>query len=149
MDLTSGYHQAPITLACRIFTSSITFTGVYQFTRLPFGPKRAPSYFQEEMGTCVLAGLIYIIGEMYLDDCIVYATGTDKFCNRLEQLFKRFHDKHIFLTAAKCKLGMSEVDYVGRTISKDGLRMSEKQIQGVNDFHKELTIHNYDHSWDL
>ena len=73
---------------------------------------------------------------MYLDDCIVYATGTDEFCNRLEQLFKRFHDKHIFLKAAKCKLGMSEVEYVGRTISKDGLRMSEKQIQGVNDIPK-------------
>ena len=138
MDLTSGYHQAPITLACRIFTAFITFTGVYQFTRLPFGPKRAPSYFQEEMATCVLAGLIYIICEMHLDDCIVYATGTDEFCNRLEQLFKRFHDKHIFLKAAKCKLGMSEVEYVGRTISKDGLRMSEKQIQGVNDFPKPV-----------
>ena len=39
----------------------ITFSGVYQFTRLPFGPKRAPSYFQEIMATVVLAGLIYMI----------------------------------------------------------------------------------------
>ena len=138
MDLTSGYHQAPITLACRIFTAFITFAGIYQFTRLPFGPKRAPSYFQEEMATCVLAGLIYIICEMYLDDCIVYATGTDEFCDRLEQLFKRFRDKHIFLKAIKCKLGMSEVEYVGKTISKDGLRMSDKQIKGVNDFPKPV-----------
>ena len=138
MDLTSGYHQAPITLACRIFTAFITFAGVYQFTRLPFGPKRAPSYFQEEMATCVLAGLIYIICEMYLDDCIVYANGTDEFCKRLEQLFIRFDEKHIFLKAIKCKLGMSEVEYVGKTISKDGLRMSDKQIQGVNDFPKPV-----------
>ena len=138
MDLTSGYHQAPITLACRIFTAFITFAGIYQFTRLPFGPKRAPSYFQEEMATCVLAGLIYIICEMYLDDCIVYATGTDEFCDRLEQLFKRFRDKHIFLKAIKCKLCMSEVEYVGKTISKDGLRMSDKQIKGVNDFPKPV-----------
>ena len=75
---------------------------------------------------------------MYLDDCIVYATGTDEFCDRLEQLFKRFRDKHIFLKAIKCKLGMSEVEYVGRTISKDGLRMSDKQIKGVNDFPKPV-----------
>ena len=46
MDLTQGYHQAPLTLATRAYTSFITFSGVYQFTRLPFGPKRAPSYFQ-------------------------------------------------------------------------------------------------------
>ena len=42
------------------------FSGVYQFTRLPFGLKRAPSYFQEVMATIVLAGLIYLICEMYM-----------------------------------------------------------------------------------
>ena len=43
--LRQGYHQAPLTFATRAVTSFITFSGVYQFTRLPFGPKRAPSYF--------------------------------------------------------------------------------------------------------
>ena len=38
MDLTSGYHQAPISMAARPLTAFITFSGVYQFTRLPFGP---------------------------------------------------------------------------------------------------------------
>ena len=47
MDLTQGYHQAPLSAAAKPFTSFITFSGVYQFTRLPFGLKRAPSYFQE------------------------------------------------------------------------------------------------------
>ena len=67
MDLTQGYHQAPLTLATRAYTSFITFSGIYQFTRLPFGPKRAPSYFQEIMATVVLTGLIYMICEMYID----------------------------------------------------------------------------------
>ena len=46
MDLTQGYYQAPLTFATRAYTSFITFSGVYQFTRLSFGPKRASSYFQ-------------------------------------------------------------------------------------------------------
>jgi RNase H-like domain found in reverse transcriptase len=75
---------------------------------------------------------------MYLDDCIVYGTGTDEFCDRLEKLFIRFDEKHIFLKAIKCKLGMSEVEYVGKTVSKDGLRMSEKQIKGVTEFPKPV-----------
>jgi hypothetical protein len=138
MDLTSGYHQAPLSLACKAFTAFITFAGVYQFTRLPFGPKRAPSYFQEQMATVVLAGMIYVICEMYLDDCIVYGQGMDDFCDKLEKVFIRFDEKHIFLKAIKCKLGMSEVEYVGKTISKEGIRMSEKQIQGVMDFPKPV-----------
>ena len=46
MDLTQGYFQAPLTFATRAYTALITFSGVYQFTRLPFGPKQASSYFQ-------------------------------------------------------------------------------------------------------
>ena len=138
MDLTSGYHQAPLSLATRVFTAIITFAGIYHFTRLPFGPKRAPSYFQQEMATAVLGGLIYNICEMYLEDCIVYGTGTDQFCTRLEQVFERFDKKHLFLKASKCKLGLSEVEYVGKTISKDGITMSDKQIQGVMDFPKPM-----------
>ena len=136
MDLTSGYHQAPLSLATRAFTAFITFAGVFQFTRLPFGPKRAPSYFQQEMATAVLGGLIYHICEMYLDDCIVYGTGTDEFCKNLEKVFIRFEAAHLFLKASKCKLGLSEVEYVGKTISKEGITMSQKQIQGVMDFPK-------------
>ena len=60
MDLTQGYQQAPVTLATRAYASFITFFGVYKFTRLPFGPKRASSYFQEIMATVVLTGLIYL-----------------------------------------------------------------------------------------
>ena len=54
MDLTQGYHQAPITLATRAYTSFILFCGVYQFTRLPFGPKRAPSY-PTSYGNCCIS----------------------------------------------------------------------------------------------
>ena len=54
MDLTQGYHQAPLTFATRVFTAFITFCEIYQFTRLLFGLKQAPSYFQEMMATIVL-----------------------------------------------------------------------------------------------
>ena len=47
MDLTQGYHQAPLTFATRAYTAFIDFSGVYQFTRLPFGPKTAQSYFKK------------------------------------------------------------------------------------------------------
>ena len=39
MDLTQGYHQAPLSNTTKAYTAFITFSGVYEFTRLPFGPK--------------------------------------------------------------------------------------------------------------
>ena len=134
IDLTAGYHQAPLALPTRIYTAFITFMGIYHFTRLPFGPKRAPSYFQEMMASIVLLGLIYFICEVYLDDIIVYGTGHEQFCTRLEQIFQRLEEKNISLKPSKVKLGMKKVEYVGKEISKEGITMSSKKIKGVTDF---------------
>ena len=65
MDLSSGYHQAPLTASAKILTAFICFSGIYQFTRLPFVLKCAPSYFQEMMATVVLAGRLYVTCEIW------------------------------------------------------------------------------------
>ena len=61
MDFTQGYHQAPQEHKTSAFNAFIIFPGVCEFTRVPFGPKRAPSYFQHIMATIVSVGLIYIL----------------------------------------------------------------------------------------
>ena len=89
MDLTQGYHQASVALGSRIYTAFILFCGLYQFTRLPFGPKRASSYFQEQMASVVLAGLLYFICEVYLDDITVFGSTEDEFIKNLRTVFVR------------------------------------------------------------
>ena len=134
MDYTQGYHQTPLALATRVYTSFISYCGVYQFTRLPFGLKRAPSYFQEVMVTVVLAGLIYVICEMYIYDCIVYAATREEFLDRLRQVFVRFRKHHLFLKASKCHFGYTELEYVGKVITEEGLKMSKEKIRSVLEF---------------
>jgi hypothetical protein len=143
LDLTSGYHQAPLSLAARVFTAFITFCGVFHYLRLPFGPKRAPSYFQEMMAAVVLAGLVYFICEIYLDDCIIHAADNASFLARLEQVFQRFSKHKLFLKPAKCLFGTPKVEFCGRVISKLGISMSAKKISQVLNFpfpiyHKQL-----------
>ena len=55
MDLTQGYHQAPLSKTTIAYTALITFSWVYEFTRLPFGPKQARRYFQEIMANVYLS----------------------------------------------------------------------------------------------
>ena len=78
MDLTNGYFQAPLDKSSRTLTAFITLMGLYKWTRFPMGLKGAPAYFQRTMATVVLAGLVYKIFEIYLDDVIVYATSVDE-----------------------------------------------------------------------
>ena len=60
VDFAQAYHQAALTLATKKYTSFILYSGVYQFTRLPFGLKQAPSYFQEMIATEVLNTLLVV-----------------------------------------------------------------------------------------
>jgi putative transposase len=49
LDYTSGYHQAPLEEQSKIYTAFATIDGIYEFNRVPFGPKGAPAYFQKQM----------------------------------------------------------------------------------------------------
>ena len=115
-------------------TAFIVFGAIYHFLRLPFGPKKAPPHFQEQMASVVLLGLIYYICEVYLDDIIVHGKTTKEFLFRLEEVFKRMRKFVLFLKPKKCRLGMSAVEYCGRVISEEGLSMSEKKCQTINLF---------------
>ena len=86
------------------------------------------SYFQEMMASVILIGLICFVCEVYLDDIIVFADSPTQFIERLRMVFTRFRLKNICLKASKCKFGLSKIEYVGRTIFKDGVSMSTKKI---------------------
>ena len=109
VDLTQGYHQAPVSMSTKVFTAFIAFCGIFHYLRLPFGPKRAPSYFQEMMAAIVLCGLIYFMCEIYLDDCIIHGPDNITFLARLEQVFLRFEKHKIILKPSKCKFGLPKV----------------------------------------
>ena len=87
MDLISRYDQAPMDAASKVLTAFICYSGVYQFTRLPFGPRGGPSYFQEMMTTVVLNRLIYTKCEIHLDDCTDFVRGHDELLERLGRFF--------------------------------------------------------------
>ena len=59
---------------------------------------------------------------------------TENFFSRLRSIFERFRLHNLFLKASKCKFGYSELDFVGRVISEEGLQMSRTRIQSVLDF---------------
>jgi transposase InsO family protein len=139
-DLAAGYHQAPVAKSSRIFTAFILWCGIYQFTRLPFGPKRAPSYFQKMMASVVLAGLLYFICEVYLDDILVYGDTEDTFITNVRTLFVRLVKFGILLKPSKTYLGFREVEWVGKIVSSEGLQMSRKRVQGLLDFPRPITF---------
>ncbi len=61
LDLTSGYHQIFMSARARELTAFMTPDGVYEWCRMPMGPKGAPSFFQRVIASIVLQNLVGVI----------------------------------------------------------------------------------------
>ena len=138
-DLTSGYYQAPISEESRKYTAFTTRSGVYRWKRLPMGLTGAGSYFQHSLATQVLQGLLHHGTELYLDDCMVHASSIDEYLDRLRTVFLRFRNSGITLNPSKCKLGLSQVEYVGHTIDSEGLHFTRSKLDSVLNFPRPET----------
>ena len=131
MDLTSGYHQAPLSISSRRFTAFITYMGVYEWLRVPMGLKGAPAYFQHVIASHVLHGLMYTITELYIDDVIVHSQTPQELIDNLRIVFERFRRHRLYLNPDKCKFGLRTVEYVGHVIDERGHTFSTEKLEEV------------------
>ncbi len=131
VDLTSGYHQCPMTLRAQRLTAFISSGSLQHFTRLPFGLKGAPSYFQKVMADEVLKGLVGSILEVYIDDVIIFGNTEKEIIERTQAVFDRFRKFNIHIKKAKCKFGLRSVQYVGYVLSEHGFCMSEERKKTI------------------
>ena len=69
------------------------------------------------MATLVLAGLIYLICEMYTDDCTVFGDTNFEFVSGLKLIFERFRKHNLYLKAFQCFFGYCKLEFVGKVVS--------------------------------
>ena len=133
MDLTSGYHQAPLSESAKRWTAFTTAFGAYEWNRVPMGLMGAPSYFQRCMMTNVLGNLLMRAVEVYLDDFIVFGSDIEEFISNLRETFQAFVKAGITLNPKKCRFGMSEVEFVGHTIDATGTHFKREKLDSILD----------------
>ena len=136
MDLTKGFYQAPLSEESKQFTAFTCFCGLYEWNRIPMGLKGAPSFFQMVLATIVFVGLINYIMELYIDDLIIHGKTIQEFISRLRTVFETLRKFKITVNPAKCRFGISEIEYVGHIIDPTGLSFSKDKREKVRMFPK-------------
>jgi hypothetical protein len=139
LDFTSGYYQVLLDEVTRKYAAFITDFGVFEPVRISMGLRNAPSYFQQQVATLVLAGLIHIICELYIDDVIAHAKTEAQFIANLTNIFERFRSYGIKVNPAKAKIGLLQLDFVGRVLSEKWMGMSVRNIEKVTNFPRPST----------
>lgn len=118
MDLSSAYHQVLLHPDSRHLTSFVTPLGAFRFIRMPFGLASAAACFQRVMNK-VLEGLSKVL--IFQDDILVYGIDRAEHDRHLWSVLQRLQDAGLVIKKEKCKLCVSSVNYLGHTISGDGI----------------------------
>jgi len=139
MDLTSGFFQVSIDGASSPFTAFITQSGIYEWVRIPMRITSAPSHFQRVIATEVLIGLIGIICMLYIDDIIIFGDTEEAFIENLMHVLMRLEKHGITVNPDKCSFGLEEIEYVGHTISANGIHFTRSKLDSVMNFQKPVT----------
>jgi cleavage and polyadenylation specificity factor subunit 1 len=105
----------------------------------PMGISTAASHFHQQLAEVVLAGLLYFICELYMDDILVHGNSEKEFVKRLETVFQRLRQFNITLTPVKCVLGIHQVEFVGHVVDENGISMSSEKIERLVNFPKPMT----------
>ena len=139
LDLASGYWQIDIDPRDCHKTAFITRHGLFEHVRLAQGLCNAPATFQRVMHL-VLRGLTWDRALVYLDDVIVMGRDFMNALENLERVLQRFQSHNLKLKPKKCNLFCTEVNFLGRHISRDGVAMSSDHIKSVKDWPTPTTV---------
>ena len=86
------------------------------------------------MTSVVLAGLVYIIFEIYIDDVLIHGRSEEDFLDNLLKVLDRLRAFNVAANPKKTKLGLYEAEYVGPVVSSEGTLFTDEKRLKVIDF---------------
>lgn len=128
IDLSDAYLQVPVDDNSKHLLTINTHIGLFQYNRMPFGIKTAPGKFQEDMDQ-ITAGIDGTTA--YLDDIFVSGSTIQEHDSRLMQVLQRLNDFGFRIKVEKCKFALTEITYLGYTISKDFIKPDPNRIKSI------------------
>lgn len=131
LDLASGYHQLEMHPNDIEKTAFTTERGHYEFLRMPFGLKNAPSTFQRLMDH-ILRGLDNVF--TYLDDVIIVSTSLQEHIEKLKLVFERFKVHNLKIQLDKSEFVQKQVNFLGHELTDQGLKPNKDKIKAVLNF---------------
>jgi hypothetical protein len=130
LDLESGYYQIPLAEEDMKKTAFITREGLFEHTRMGFGLCNAPATFQRAI-QMVLVGLTWEEALAYLDDINVLGKSFEDELNNLRKVFERLRQYNLKLKPRKCFLFRIQCEFLGKLITRDGVKMSPNKVGAV------------------
>ncbi|MBW0547474.1 hypothetical protein O181_087189 [Austropuccinia psidii MF-1] len=131
MDALEIFHQNVVTPRARKYLRIIVHFGVYEYLRIPFGIKNAPSHFQRMMNEifpeeCSEGCLI-----IYSDDIIVCSKTWEEHMYRLSRVLTEIQSVNMKISLKKFHFGFKELEALGYEVSGLSLGIEKNKVAAV------------------
>ena len=133
IDLKSGYHQIQVDPETRHKTAFCAGDRLYEYNRLPFGLRNAPSHFSRLMAA-ILANLINSAVLVYLDDLIILGSTPQEHADNLMKVLDTFAKHNLKINLKKCSFFQKNVEFLGHEIGKEGVKPLFDKVQAIREF---------------
>ena len=129
IDLRSGFWQLPLEEKSRHLTAfTIPGVGQFQYTVAPMGLAGSPASFSRLMDY-IMRDLSFVI--TYIDDCLVHSRTERQHADHVRSTLERLRKYRLKINIEKCVFGAQSIQYLGHTISGQGIKPGTDKTAAV------------------
>ena len=130
LDCSQAYHCLPMADQRSIEMLAFNFVSrTFAYRRLAQGPSGALSAFSSFMREYLDKVIKADQCAQYVDDIGIAANDAEQLIKNLRATFQCIRHAGLKLTMHKCHFGATEIDFLGRTITPDGVRPQRPRVQ--------------------
>ncbi|MBW0480995.1 hypothetical protein O181_020710 [Austropuccinia psidii MF-1] len=131
MDALKGFHKNVLTANSKKLLRIIVHCVIFEYLRVPFGIKNAPSLHQRVMNTIFPEELSEGWLIIYIYDIIIFSETWDNHLSRLERVLKKIVQVNMKNSLKKCCFPYIELKALGHVVSGLSLGIDKRKVAAV------------------
>ena len=137
LDLKSGYWQIEMSPNSIAKTAFSTPDGHYEFLRVPFGLKNAPSHFSRIMHQTLGA---FNFVEIYLDDMTIHSKTFEDHIMHVKKVIDALRASNLKINSEKCTWFAKTIKVLGHVVTNSTVSMDPSKVSAIKERDAPKTV---------
>jgi hypothetical protein len=137
LDLSMGFYHFELSDETSEMATFMLPFGLFKYKRLPMGLSVSPDLLQSKMAQ-LFSDCSNI--KIYMDDILIFSNGSfEEHLKQVDMALQRLQSKNMAVNVLKSYWAVSEVDYLGFRLTKQGVLPQPKKVQAIIDMERPKT----------